>query len=364
VQILSSVLAWDNPEIRFYPGEGLLRSSVELYVPLPELLLDAARRIAADTRAPHQAKLPAGRLSPADNPPANQADFPWNGAEARALALLYGGTDSGALLERFPAGKTALAQGLAVLDLLGFLRVHAAAPPGAAEALVGQLEEMLLRFETANAYEILSVPVDASAEALHSAYHQLAKQFHPDCFQSADFSDEIHRKAEKVFTSINEAYVTLKEPAGRALYNEKLQSMKSQREAVLQPAAASKAKDEKTAELLYREGRKALASGDIEKAVEHLKAAVWLCPENSAYHHHLGAAESQIPNSRKSAEQHLLKALELKPTSAASHIELAKLYIEVNLRRRAEQHIEQVLGWDAENPEALQLMAALARNRP
>ena len=85
---------------------------------------------------------------------------------------------------------------------------------------------------------------------------------------------------------------------------------------------------------------------------------MWLCPETAAYNHYLGVSESENPKSRKSAEQHFLKAIELDFASTASRIALAKLYIQVNLNRKAEQLLMQILKLDSENKDAQQLLQA------
>jgi DnaJ-class molecular chaperone len=48
---------------------------------------------------------------------------------------------------------------------------------------------------------------DASREV--QAYHNLAKQFHPDRFQSSEFSADV--QARPVLSAINESYATLKD---------------------------------------------------------------------------------------------------------------------------------------------------------
>jgi curved DNA-binding protein CbpA len=217
------------------------------------------------------------------------------------------------------------------------------------------LEDMLASFETASLYEILSVPPEATPDDIQAAYHQMAKRFHPDRFQSKDFSEQTRGKAEQVFTYINKAYLTLKDPVFRADYDEKRLTKESKVEAELKARGAGQSDDDKTAEAIYREGRTLLTKGDFEKAVEHLKACVWLRPEKAKYNHYLGVAESEIPKLRKSAEQHLLKALELDNTSVASRLELARLYIKVMLRRKAELQLQALMDWDPGNPEVQRL---------
>ncbi len=220
-----------------------------------------------------------------------------------------------------------------------------------AVSMLHKLEDMLVSYDTASLYDILSIPPEADQDDIQAAYHQMAKQFHPDRFQSKDYSDETRNKAEQVFTFINKAYLTLKDPIFRKDYDEKRLRNESKVEAELKARAGGQADDEKTAEAIYREGRTLLARGEYEKAIEHLKASVWLCPQKAKYNHFLGVAESEIPKLRKTAEQHLLKALELDNTSVASRMALAKLYIKVRLRRKAELQLEELIRFDPDHPE-------------
>jgi curved DNA-binding protein CbpA len=294
--------------------------------------------------------------------------FPLNNAEAYAYSLLREPVNAAEMLPLIPASAKKPEEVLLCLFVLGLISIkkpsaqtgNEAAANASNSALI-QLEDMLASFETASLYDILSIAPDAGQDDIQVAYHQMAKQFHPDRFQSKDFSEETRSKAEQVFTFINRAYLTLKDPVFRTDYDEKRLHKESKVEAELKARAGGQADDEKTAEAIYREGRSLLAEGNFEKAVEHLKACVWLCPDKAKYNHYLGVAESEFPKLRKTAEQHLLKALELDKTSAASRLELARLYINVKLRRKAELQLDELMRWDPQNPEVLKLFDALKR---
>jgi curved DNA-binding protein CbpA len=221
------------------------------------------------------------------------------------------------------------------------------------------LEEMLIRFQSANLYEILLVGAEASQEEIQNAYHDQAKKLHPDRFQSSDFSTEVRGKAEQVFARINEAYFTLKNPYARAAYDEKRFAPGGKTAGT----ASGVAPPEETAEALFREGRILLARGDPASAAERLKGCVWLCPEKAAYQHYLGVAQSKIASLRKSAEQHLLRSIELEGSSVDSHLALASLYIDVNLPRKAELQLQRALVLDPENVEGRKLSAELKKLR-
>jgi curved DNA-binding protein len=60
-------------------------------------------------------------------------------------------------------------------------------------------------------YEILSVPRDATTDAIKKAYRKLAHKYHPDVSKDP--------KGEEKFKDISEAYKALKDPEARAAYD-------------------------------------------------------------------------------------------------------------------------------------------------
>lgn len=309
-----------------------------------------------------------GTFRMAENCPAKMLDLPLNNSESYVYSLLQEPVHASEVLALLPATEAKPEEILVRLFLLGMVEIkqaagrtgepHTEVEPG---SVVQQLDEMLLQFEAASLYEVLSVPPEANQQEIQAAYHKMAKQYHPDRFQSYEFSAETRGKAEQAFTCINKAYVTLKDPVFRADYDEKRLVRESKVEAGLKARAAKHSEDERTAEALYHDGRALLAKGDFEKAIERLKGCVWLDPEKAVYHHYLGVAESEMPKLRKSAEQHLLKAIELSKMTTASRIELAKLYVKVELWRKAEQQLQELMRWDPQNHEVQKLFSELKK---
>lgn len=366
--ILASLLAWDNCDVHYYPGQDLVRFQLNLGLPLPEQLVLSARRAVSDRLIPTPPGFLQGSCCMSEDFAGKAMAFPLSSAESYAYSLLREPMNTADVLSLMPAAEAKPEELLLRLSVLGLITlkepvVRSGETSAAMESntLVRLLDDMLLRFESSSMYEILSVPTEASQDEVQAAYHDLAKQLHPDRFQSKEFSADARSKAEKVFTCINEAYVTLKGPISRAVYDEKRLTKESKVEVELKARAAKQSEDEKMAEALYREGRILLAKGDFEKAEERLKGSVWLCPEKAAYHHYLGAAQSEIPKLRKSAEQNLLKAIELDSMSAASNLELAKLYLKVMLYRKAELQLQEFIRNDPENREAQRLFGELKR---
>jgi lipopolysaccharide biosynthesis regulator YciM len=86
-----------------------------------------------------------------------------------------------------------------------------------------------------------------------------------------------------------------------------------------------------------------------------------LRPKVAVYHHYLGVAQKEIPKLHKEAEKYLLRALELDSTCVDSHLELGKLYLKVNLPKRAALQFEQVLRWIPAHAEARRLLNSISR---
>jgi tetratricopeptide (TPR) repeat protein len=114
------------------------------------------------------------------------------------------------------------------------------------------------------------------------------------------------------------------------------------------------------AESFFQAGRAFIAKREFEKAVEQLKGSVWICPKNAKYNHYLGVAEMEIPKLRRDAEKHLLAAIELDNSFVETRLELARLYIDAQLPRKAEQHLHQALQLDPENRQAQKMLKKIA----
>jgi len=367
LMILSSLFAWSGTEIRLYAGGGGSRRSLQLHLPVPQALAEAARRAVKERSLPPAILHLKGRIT-AELLTGVRSLIPLSRAEAFAYAQVKEVTPVLRLLSMIPAGETGAEGLIQCLLLLGLLRLEAEAPAQAAQGgglaaarMAENVEEMLQRFEVANLYEILSLPPDATDDAIKAAYHEMAKTYHPDRFQSKEYSPDFSSSVEKLFTYITGAYTTLINPVARANYDETRLQKESQVEAALQGRAAADADKEKMAETIFHAGRISLSNREFEKAVSQFKECVWLCPDIARYQHFLGVAQSEIVPLRKEAEQHLLRAIQLESSRVESHMELARLYRKVNLKKRAEIQLSEVLRWDPHNPEALRLLDEIQR---
>lgn len=361
VAILASLLRPENCVLRFYTGENLVKNQLNLRMALPDLILLSADRAIAGRMIEPPPGLLSGKFVVPDDAATKGSYFRLKGAELRILSHAKDGRTPGEILPLIDVENPG--QLLLRLLVLGLLQISADQKKEAAEpesdSLIRELDSMLVRFESSTPYQMLSVASNAGQEEIQAAYHDLAKRLHPDRFQSDEFPPQLRGKAQQVFVQINEAYLTLKNPVSRALYDETATSS-------VKAPVDSKARTpdpEEAAEALFRDGRTALIHGDFSTAVQRFRSCVWLCPEKASYNHYLGVAESELPNFRKKAEQHLLKAIELEDVSAESHLELAKLYIKVALPIKAEYQLQQAMHFDPENREIRNLRAQLEKLR-
>jgi len=364
VLILSSLLGREDIKVYFYAGEDLVTRDIQLDLPLPELLVIAARRAAKEGRLPGVSNSHQLMLAKNSSDMNEYLNLPLNNYESFAYSLIQAPTLAMDILAQIPAGEAKPEELLRRLLLLGLIKVDlsTSSTSGDSESssdydnIQEQMEMLLHSFEVAGLYEILAVPTDASEDQVKDAYHELAKQYHPDHYQSEKYDEDTRNTAEKLFTYIAGAYATLGDPASRARYDEVRNIKNSRVKATLEARGTVDVDKKKMADALFSLGHSALRNGDYDKAVEHLKECVWLSPDVPKYHHYLGSAQAEIPKLRKTAEGHFLRALELDSTSVATHVSLGKLYLRVNLPRKAEAQFREALRWEPDNAEAISLL--------
>ncbi|HSE98597.1 MAG TPA: DnaJ domain-containing protein, partial [Blastocatellia bacterium] len=261
-------------------------------------------------------------------------------------------------------------------------------------------------YTTADYYEMLGVTRQATTADVKAAYYQLAKKYHPDRYRQAEHA-ELRGKLEALFARITLAYETLKEPASRASYDDRLRKPGAQSQArdplattplVLpeerkatgdlaqhavaaaassdvpaseQPAAqepqqqtARAASPAQSAEQYYLQGRARFDRKEYHAAVHLLREAVKLDSSKPQYHFHLGIALIRNPRTRREAEDHLARAAELDPYNAQIRVKLGMLYKEAGLTKKSESYFRQAMQLDPENRVAARELAAEKKKEP
>ena len=364
LQILAQFMTSSGCQLRYYSGEGLVKRQIDLGLPIPDVLVQAGRKAAAQ----NSSKLNSSWLLQRLHPPASADDLrilPLDPVEAFALSRVEEPITTGDLLALIPSGSASPQEIILRLIYFGCLRTEIEPPKRdlaqpERDALEKDVEDLVRKNEIADLYEILSVASDADAEDIRSAYHALARKYHPDRFQSAEYSPSLKQGVETLFTQIVGAYSTLGNVDARARYDETRRRDTGGAVAGGHTRAAEDAEREKMSEALFKAGFSAIQRGDFEKAVEHLKECVWLRPDVDRFHHFLGLAQSEVPRYRKEAERHLLRAIELNHAGSESYLALGRLYLKASLPHKARQQFVAALRWDPENREAQALLEQLA----
>jgi curved DNA-binding protein CbpA len=198
-------------------------------------------------------------------------------------------------------------------------------------------------------YEVLGVGRGASSQDVKKAYFSLAKLYHPDRHFSPEMGD-MKEKLETLFVAIHEAYDTLADQAKRDRYDLELSS--GMKKGGAAEGARSKQPDNKdAASARFKEGMKQFAANDFWDAAESFQWATRLDPNNAEYVFRLGLALSRMPRRGREAEEYLMKATEMAPSSIEYYLELGDFYEKHGLKAKALDVYQEALKRDPNSHE-------------
>jgi tetratricopeptide (TPR) repeat protein len=214
-------------------------------------------------------------------------------------------------------------------------------------------------------YEVLDVDRTATFVEIKSAYHDLARRFHPDRFHKSETG--LRRRIDSAFARIAQAYEKLSDPSLRAGYDAKetSKSRKARRESAPRARRANGGPDQHAAsetnraEASFQRGVEAMQHNRHDEALRYLSEAATLLPRDARYRAHYGYALIRKSNTRRIAEGELQAAVALDPDNTSYRVMLAELYKALGLRRRAEGELERALAADPKNEAARALLLSL-----
>jgi len=170
------------------------------------------------------------------------------------------------------------------------------------------------------------VPRTATASEVRSAYAKLARERHPD-----RFADPVEKaKAEEFFKDLTTAFNTLANDKSRREYDASLD-----RPQVAPP--------QEIARSAYQRGLEMFAAKKNHEAVELLRTAASLFPEEPAYQAALGKALARNPHWAREGMTAIEKAIQLAPRVATYQSDLAELLLAHGLKLRARKAAETAL---------------------
>jgi len=191
-------------------------------------------------------------------------------------------------------------------------------------------------------YQILGVPKTARPDEIKKAYLQLAKENHPDRFNTSDERDEADRR----FQLITEAYNQLRDEKLRQEYDRSLDRK------VRSP--------EEEAELYFKNAVFREQSRDWENALKLYYEAMRLQPKKLEYVLGAGRILSMDKSKQKQAAELFTRAIEMDPKAPEPHIELGNLYLRSGMALRAKRVFENALKTIPNHPEIKRCYAEAA----
>ena len=218
---------------------------------------------------------------------------------------------------------------------------------------------MLQMARTQDYFWVLGVERDAAPAAGNRAYEALARSFHADRYRLA--SDDDRKAAKEMFDILAEAHRVLQDPARRRAYLAKLGRTDSAPEnsngAAERPAPAAAAPrsnppspSNNAANSLYEVGLEHLRARRHHEAVEVLRQAARLVPNQADYRAALGwALFRQAPadaRAGRAAIAELRRATQINERHRIAAQHLAEIYAQTGQPDLAIQELERLLALD------------------
>jgi len=177
-----------------------------------------------------------------------------------------------------------------------------------AEKMRAEVLDRQERLDSLDFYELLGVARSADSATLRKAYISAAKRYHPDAIARLGLQD-IRNQTGELFAKIAEANEVLGDKTRRAAYDRSLESGVSETD-VTRIAQA---------EIFYRKGAILINMGDFRAALDYMKNAVELYPDEAAYYSDLAwCYYKKSPPEPQPALEHIHKALQLNPDDAVA----------------------------------------------
>ncbi|MBE0425585.1 MAG: DUF4388 domain-containing protein [Nitrospirae bacterium] len=210
------------------------------------------------------------------------------------------------------------------------------------EVFKRRVNEIYSKLNSISANDLLEVGENLDEETLIKNYYRLSKEFHPDRYFASD-DPSIKDKLTAIFDAITRSYNQLKDSV---LSKEQVVLSEKKEEQTQEASAARDAEDH------FKRGIEEFKDGNFREAVDSLKWATKLQPDNAKYWSYLSLALTKTPNGLKDAGKALSEAIEIEPDNAGHYVNLGMIYIRAGMKKMAHDQFENALKLDPDNVKA------------
>jgi tetratricopeptide (TPR) repeat protein len=200
-------------------------------------------------------------------------------------------------------------------------------------------------------FAVLGVHWDASEADYRKAWFSMARQWHPDRWQSE--SDVARELVDELFASLNEAWATLGDADAREVYiNSVIHGIQSEEELAMEKVRAILAAEDQ-----FKAGLQRYHRGDLMGAHEFFKTAHEMVPEESEFQAYLGYTVFKIhwgkqPERAQEGVKMIKEAIDNHVKLDAGWVLLGKVFREVGKQKASVNAFKRALEMNAGNAEA------------
>ncbi|MBI4698192.1 MAG: DnaJ domain-containing protein [Nitrospirae bacterium] len=207
-------------------------------------------------------------------------------------------------------------------------------------------------------YDVFKAGIKSPISQIKKEYLKIVREFHPDRYDDTNDND-LKYKVTSLFAFINKAFHTLSDEKLRAEYDATLL-----RKVTARKPTEEKKKEEKLKEdEIFKRGFAEFKRGNLINAMDLLRAATQINPQNASYWASLSIVLNKLPRRSKEAEETILRAIDLEPHNAEYYVHLGNIYVGHGLNKRAEEQFEKALKWDPTHKKALKELEKLKEKK-
>ncbi len=358
-EIIHSMFQVEYGEYEFIEGDLPSQEVITLKMSMGNLIYEGVKRIENWTRIRKEMPDTTSIFRLSEDPLSLFQNIELSSQDKKILSMIDGKRSIKEIIDGSWMGSFEALKILYVLWSIGMIKLKTEVPVGETkeeeialheilqppseedESFRMKVESVYARLGNMGMHELLEIDASSDSAIVKKNYYRLAKEFHPDRYFAVG-GDTAKAKLTAIFDALARAYDLLKDESQRRHYFKSIGAGKK----------AKRQEEPGKAEEEFKRGVEDLKKGNFTEAVEHLKSAAKLVPNNAGYWNHLSLAYSKIPGRLKEAEEALMTAIKLEPSNADLQSNLGLIYMKAGAKKKAQVSFEKALRIDPKNVKA------------